>query len=84
MERERAPEHRPAEPAGHAGSEATEPADAASYCPAPAVPAGRVPGPPYADCVECGEPTEYGVATAGVVLCPVCEWQDAQRSACSG
>nr|WSX49225.1 hypothetical protein OG409_09860 [Streptomyces sp. NBC_00974] len=55
-----------------------------SYCPAPAAPAGRVAGPPYADCVECGKPTEYGVATPGVVLCPVCEWQDAQRTACSG
>ncbi|MFD8291063.1 hypothetical protein ACFV2B_22965 [Streptomyces lavendulae] len=55
-----------------------------SYCPAPAAPAGRVPGPPYADCTECGRPTEYGVATPGVVLCPVCEWQDAQRTACSG
>ncbi|MER5869119.1 hypothetical protein [Streptomyces sp. NPDC002044] len=61
-----------------------------SYCPAPApapapaAPAGRVAGPPYADCLECGKPTEYGVATPGVVLCPVCEWQDAQRTACSG
>ncbi|MGW1637155.1 hypothetical protein [Streptomyces lavendulae] len=55
-----------------------------SYCPAPAAPAGWVPGPPYADCTECGRPTEYGVATPGVVLCPVCEWQDAQRTACSG
>ncbi|MDX3534929.1 hypothetical protein PV721_11210 [Streptomyces sp. MB09-01] len=55
-----------------------------SYCPAPAAPAGRVDGPPYADCLECGRPTEYGVATPGVVLCPVCEWQDAQRTACSG
>lgn len=56
----------------------------ASYCPAPAAPAGRVAGPPYADCLECGKPSEYGVATPGVVLCPVCEWQDAQRTACSG
>lgn len=56
----------------------------ASYCPAPAAPAGRVAGPPYADCLECGKPTEYGVATPGIVLCPVCEWQDAQRTACSG
>ncbi|MFJ4859265.1 MULTISPECIES: hypothetical protein [unclassified Streptomyces] len=57
-----------------------------SYCPAPApaAPAGRVAGPPFADCVECAQPTEYGVATPGVVLCPVCEWQDAQRTACSG
>ncbi|WP_449486640.1 hypothetical protein [Streptomyces avidinii] len=55
-----------------------------AYCPAPAAPAGRVAGPPYADCVQCGKPTEYGVATPGVVLCPVCEWQEAQRTACSG
>ncbi|MFD3326519.1 hypothetical protein [Streptomyces sp. NPDC058701] len=55
-----------------------------SYCAAPAAPAGRVAGPPYADCVECGRPTEYGVATPGIVLCPVCEWQEAQRTACSG
>ncbi|MER6446161.1 hypothetical protein [Streptomyces venezuelae] len=54
------------------------------YCAAPAAPAGRVPGPPYADCLECGKPTEYGAATPGVVLCPVCEWQEAQRTACSG
>ncbi|MFE5861347.1 hypothetical protein ACFQ77_12400 [Streptomyces virginiae] len=57
-----------------------------SYCPAPAAPApdGRVAGPPYADCLQCGKPTEYGVATPSVVLCPVCEWQEAQRTACSG
>ncbi|ARF57964.1 hypothetical protein [Streptomyces gilvosporeus] len=41
-------------------------------------------GPPYADCVHCGEPTEYPAARPGALLCPVCEWQEAQRSACSG
>ncbi|MFH7594000.1 hypothetical protein WDV06_02700 [Streptomyces racemochromogenes] len=41
-------------------------------------------GPPYADCVECGRPTEYGAATPGAVRCPLCEWQEAQRTACSG
>ncbi|MFJ3926741.1 hypothetical protein [Streptomyces sp. NPDC090022] len=58
----------------------------ASYCPAPApaAPAAQADGPPYADCLACGRPTEYGVATPGVVLCPVCEWQEAQRTACSG
>ncbi|MGW9375706.1 hypothetical protein ACWGVR_37515 [Streptomyces xanthophaeus] len=61
-----------------------QPDETPSYCPAPAAPAGQVAGPPYADCLECGKPTEYGVATRGVVLCPVCEWQDAQRTACSG
>ncbi|TJZ49617.1 hypothetical protein FCH28_25385 [Streptomyces piniterrae] len=45
---------------------------------------GAAAGPPYADCVQCGEPTEYPVARPGIVLCPVCEWQEAQRSACSG
>ncbi|MFD3696448.1 hypothetical protein ACFWUZ_09830 [Streptomyces sp. NPDC058646] len=61
-----------------------QPDENPSYCPAPAAPAGPVAGPPYADCLECGKPTEYGVATPGVVLCPVCEWQDAERTACSG
>ncbi|MGP3922818.1 hypothetical protein [Streptomyces sp. 8N616] len=45
---------------------------------------GPVSGPPYADCVLCGEPTEYGTAHPGATLCPVCEWQEAQRTACSG
>jgi hypothetical protein len=56
-----------------------------SYCeerrPAAPTPA---PGPPYADCVVCGEPTEYPASAPGVTLCPVCEWQEAQRTACSG
>ncbi|WP_030294113.1 hypothetical protein [Streptomyces katrae] len=64
--------------------EVDAPTGTESYCPAPAAQAGQVAGPPYADCVECSRPTEYGVATPGRVLCPVCEWQDAQRSACSG
>lgn len=50
----------------------------------PAFSTGGTAGPPYADCVLCGEPTEYGVAHPGVALCPVCEWQEAQRTACSG
>lgn len=37
-----------------------------------------------ADCVHCGEPTEYPAELPGVTLCPVCEWQEAQRTACSG
>ncbi|UKY53350.1 hypothetical protein [Streptomyces inhibens] len=41
-------------------------------------------GPLYADCLQCGRPTEYPVDRPGIVLCPVCEWQEAQRSACSG
>ncbi|QDY79587.1 hypothetical protein [Streptomyces qinzhouensis] len=68
--------------------------DASSYC------AGRGPaddrprtapgpdpgpaGPPYAECVLCREPTEYPESAKGITLCPVCEWQEAQRTACSG
>ncbi|NGN63983.1 hypothetical protein G5C51_08705 [Streptomyces sp. A7024] len=39
---------------------------------------------PRADCVHCGEPTEYPASRKGVTLCPVCEWHEAQRTACSG
>ncbi|WP_335983498.1 hypothetical protein [Streptomyces sp. CA2R106] len=39
---------------------------------------------PRADCVLCGEPTEYPDSTKGATLCPVCAWQEAQRTACSG
>ncbi|MEU0652522.1 hypothetical protein ACWEV9_13945 [Streptomyces albogriseolus] len=48
---------------------------------------GRPPkadGPPYAACVQCQEPTEYPEAYRGVTLCPVCEWREAERTACSG
>ncbi|MFD3525821.1 hypothetical protein [Streptomyces sp. NPDC058653] len=38
----------------------------------------------YADCVHCGEPTEHPESTKGTTLCPVCEWHEAQRTACSG
>ncbi len=41
-------------------------------------------GPPYAECVLCRQPTEYPESYKGVTLCPVCEWQEAQRAACSG
>ncbi|MFI0235239.1 hypothetical protein [Streptomyces sp. NPDC016845] len=37
-----------------------------------------------AECVLCREPTEYPESAKGVTLCPVCEWQEAQRTACSG
>jgi hypothetical protein len=40
--------------------------------------------PPYAECVLCREPTEYPESHRGITLCPVCEWQEAQRTACSG
>ncbi|MER5472446.1 hypothetical protein [Streptomyces sp. NPDC002685] len=41
-------------------------------------------GTPYAECVLCREPTEYPESHKGITLCPVCEWQEAQRTACSG
>ncbi|MFJ9706647.1 hypothetical protein [Streptomyces sp. NPDC101234] len=41
-------------------------------------------GPPYAECVLCREPTEYPESYKGITMCPVCEWQEAQRTACSG
>ncbi|OKK21397.1 hypothetical protein AMK09_13030 [Streptomyces sp. CB02488] len=41
-------------------------------------------GPPFAECVLCRKPTEYAESVKGITLCPVCEWQEAQRTACSG
>ncbi|WP_078507898.1 MULTISPECIES: hypothetical protein [unclassified Streptomyces] len=52
--------------------------------PAAAVPDAGAPRGDCADCVECGRPTEYPAARPGIVRCPVCEWQEAQRTACSG
>lgn len=46
--------------------------------------AGLVPGDGRADCVECGEPTEYPASARGLTRCPVCEWREAERTACSG
>jgi hypothetical protein len=46
--------------------------------------AGTGPESGYADCVLCGEPTEYPETVRGATLCPVCEWQEAQRTACPG
>lgn len=55
------------------------------YCettaPAPVAAAG---GPPWAECVLCRKPTEYPESVKGATLCPLCEWQEAQRTACSG
>ncbi|MEV4611146.1 hypothetical protein AB0K43_00895 [Kitasatospora sp. NPDC049258] len=49
---------------------------------------GLTPDPaltgPRADCVLCGEPTEYPAGQPGSTLCPVCTWQQAQRIACAG
>jgi hypothetical protein len=39
---------------------------------------------PRAECVLCREPTEYPHVRPGITLCPRCEWQEAQRTACSG
>ncbi|MFC1411094.1 hypothetical protein ACEZCY_18930 [Streptacidiphilus sp. N1-12] len=52
----------------------------------PSVPAVATaePGVPVADCVLCGEPTEHPATVSGATLCPRCEWQQAQRGACSG
>lgn len=44
----------------------------------------RADGPPYAECVLCRKPTEYAESSKGLPMCPVCEWQEAQRTACSG
>jgi hypothetical protein len=65
-----------------ASAASTTPAGSASAASASAT--GARAGPPFADCVLCGEPTEYGSACPGATLCPVCEWQEAQRPACSG
>ncbi|WSJ66307.1 hypothetical protein OG500_09025 [Kitasatospora sp. NBC_01250] len=66
--------------------------DDAAYCPAPAAAdaalsalAPAEPGAgPRADCVLCGEATEYPAGTPGSTLCARCAWQQAQRGACSG
>lgn len=34
-------------------------------------------------CVMCGAPTEYPAHTRGATLCPVCEWQEAERFSCA-
>ncbi|MFD4629297.1 hypothetical protein ACFVYR_05280 [Streptomyces sp. NPDC058284] len=47
-------------------------------------PAPAASGEPFAECVLCRAPTEYPESHKGVTLCPVCTWQEAQRSACSG
>ncbi|TXS21654.1 hypothetical protein EAO71_28140 [Streptomyces sp. ms191] len=56
-----------------------------SYCaPGPAPRAEPTVEGPFAECVLCRAPTEYPESTKGITLCPVCEWQEAQRTACSG
>lgn len=63
--------------------------DDATYCVTPAAASAALPspadaGPPFAECVLCREPTEYPESARGATLCPVCAWQEAGRSACSG
>ncbi|MFD7169607.1 hypothetical protein [Streptomyces violascens] len=58
--------------------------DPETYCGGgPVAAPGPVDGP-FAECVLCRRPTEYPESTKGSTLCPVCEWQEAQRTACSG
>ncbi|MFD9219355.1 hypothetical protein ACFWDI_04825 [Streptomyces sp. NPDC060064] len=54
------------------------------YCETPAAAPLAAGGPPFAECVLCRKPTEYPESVKGATLCPVCEWQEAQRTACSG
>ncbi|MFF6786812.1 hypothetical protein [Streptomyces sp. NPDC012510] len=54
----------------------TEPAPTAAPAPAD--------GSPFAECVLCRKPTEYPESHKGITLCPVCEWREAERTACSG
>lgn len=51
---------------------------------APASPPAAEGAAERAACVRCGEPTEHPADTAGAPECPLCEWQQAQRGACSG
>ncbi|MFG2348137.1 hypothetical protein [Streptomyces phaeochromogenes] len=52
--------------------------------PAPPEGRGAVTSGGFAECVLCQKPTEYPESHKGITLCPVCEWQEAQRTACSG
>jgi hypothetical protein len=80
-------ERRPGPAAAPANTAAADPAadhaDPAATPADPADPAAMLAAAP-ADCVHCGKPTEYPESTRGMTLCPVCEWQEAQRTACSG
>ncbi|MFC7815513.1 hypothetical protein ACFUTR_12810 [Streptomyces sp. NPDC057367] len=66
------------------------------YCLIDATRPPKADGPPYAmgvpplersrewGSVLCREPTEYAESYKGITMCPRCEWQEAQRTACSG
>ncbi|MFJ1748401.1 hypothetical protein ACIOJD_19445 [Streptomyces sp. NPDC088116] len=69
--------HEPHEPQVAEVAEVAEVAQAAEV-------AEAVEAVAYADCVLCAKPTEYPRTVRGATLCPVCEWQEAQRTACSG
>lgn len=71
----------PVYPGGMSGDSDRAPDD---YSPFDAARPPEAEGPPYADCVLCREPTEYPESFKGITLCPVCAWQEAQRTACSG
>ncbi|GAB1326813.1 hypothetical protein [Streptomyces sp. NPDC093260] len=58
--------------------------DDGDYCLIDTARPPKADGPPYAECVLCRKPTEYPESYKGITLCPVCEWQEAQRTACSG
>ncbi|WP_055716573.1 hypothetical protein [Streptomyces torulosus] len=72
----------------YCGTETTTTGAAPASGPASATEtAGQAPvaaGPPFAACVLCQEPTEYPESHKGITLCPVCEWREAERTACSG
>lgn len=69
------------DPAPHCYAEPTGPGPVG---PGPAGPGDPENAGPFAECVLCGEPTEHPASLPGTPLCPVCAWQQAQRSACSG
>lgn len=61
------------------------------YCDTPTDPgnaagpvADAAPDEEFAECVLCREPTEYPASVKGAPLCPVCEWREAEKWACSG
>ncbi|WP_164551845.1 hypothetical protein [Streptomyces sp. WAC 01529] len=45
---------------------------------------GAETGADRPECVLCQAPTEYPESHRGITLCPPCEWQEAQRTMCSG
>ncbi|MEY9841584.1 hypothetical protein [Streptacidiphilus sp. EB103A] len=67
-------------------SEPEPDSDVAAYRATGDLPAPQavMPGQAVADCVRCGEPSEHPADAPGTPLCPLCEWQQAQRGACSG